>query len=1046
MKMFQESAPRDSAVFLAPERYFRFLLVSLALWGGPAFFFWTGAGFFLQRTVENMTEGCFDRIEEVLARVEEGLDIEDALTPLIDGELSRKRLLGTRADPALVRSICSDFLASFPPGLFSVTLFDGNGRVPGAPPGSGPLAAELLFREIRRNFDEKMQLTEEEARVLEAVFPDYKRKIGFLKGRPGRVHLLPEQDPCIAGYFLFEPGGAGEVGGLLVFVRRESRLETLLMKRSLERVSRGEVHLLSRFHGSFQGSFPTGFSNDSLASLMERFRIEPGNRFFHCGFQAVVMSLERGDFILGLSPVAVFSPWRLGVILGVFAIPSFVFLLFIYRATLNGWSIPVPLRKKLVGFLLLVFGVPALFTMFWGLSFLAEEEGMFVKRHSQKMFDALAALDNGFDSFFLKRSLDYRKSAFAWRSLFSRPEAFREEMARLRRNRICDLPILVSSGGEVLHPPRFFDPDEDLASWLESRPRDYRRQWVEAHIDRIPRAATEGFGRFTFSIEVEDFRDLFSSKGELPAFGQWRQKASLRGELTNEKLRAFYKAIARSTFLSDGFRSPEPPPQKGPASASDLVMDSFMEDFDFALRRVRLSLGSFLRIGALNRDDFIYVDLFSDETGKPDYFFFGAHYSRNVEGEYLAPLIAGRSGLHPSVRLNAISLFPMVDNIPGMSDYRRFLSVFRSLSRGSSEFYQVIPGESGMELLTARRCRNLVHCILVARTPMEIVLEPFHSLKRKLAQAGFALLLFGAGLALLLYWRFIHPVEELRNGVGAMQRKEFGHRLIPLAGDELGKLCLAFNQALERLGDMELARQIQQEILPPGSLEIGPWEIAGANHMMQAVGGDFYDFFPISEKHLALAFGDVSGHGISAGLVTAMAKVGIRQFARESGDNPEEVLRRLNGLFLTVLQKKKMMTMVFGILDMEKGTLSLANAGQCSPFRLSMGSGEPSFLSLPSTPLGIVGKVKLASATIPIPGESLIVIYSDGLIECRDQAGKPFGLDHLAKAIKECQEAGGNPPLPDLVDSILGRVARFVGSSEQDDDRTILVIRRRASS
>ncbi len=996
----------------------------------------------MQRSMESSVESGFLKIEDGLSMIDQGQDIQEALTPLLDRGLFDEALLGKPAQPEMVDLGLRTRLGSFPAGIFDVCVFNGAGKA--ILPSARNDALEVLFQELCKPFDQETRLSDSQIGKLETSIPGIRKKIAFLKGFHRRVHILPDSDPCLGAYVRFEAGRRPEeIAGILVMIKREPLLARFLLSQAINRFSQaGDLHFVARFQGAPHGKLPSGFSRDSLPALLSRLESEPGNRFFHQGFQVVVRSLEGGDFLLGLSPSPEAPRVWVALIFAVYLVVSLAFLSFLWKVAREGWSLPFPLRWKMAFFLVLVFGVPALFTFFWGISFQYEEEGVLSKRFGQKMLDSLAAIDNDFETHLLKKVLFYRGLENAWRDLAGNPALLRERMASLPETIGCNYSLLISSTSEIISGGQFFNSDEAFFKWFGQKSLTFRRDWVEAMVDRIPQAGAIGDGKAMSAPWVESLR------GTLNSSGPWSKKdvsdtaRSPGSEDLDNSNRKFFRGIARSMFDSAGDSGGGQNMPPSPASAGSLIVDSFLEDFDFGLRTFNLSRGSFMRFGALNREDFIFVDLLSNATGRKDYFLFSSHFARYIQSEFLSPIAARNGGFPEPVKFHAVSLFPYLECHPGMLDYRKFLPVFRRLGGGTSEVSFLSTGENGRELVAARRCGKLLLYILVARAPLDIVFEPLRSLRLKLSIAGGGFLLFGIGLILLLNWRFIQPVENLRAGMRAIQRKEFDIRLGSLAEDELGKLSVAFNQALERLGDMELARQIQQAILPQGGLEQDGWEIAGANRMMQAVGGDFYDFFPLSEHRLAFAFGDVAGHGISAGLVTAIAKVGVRLLARDFQDDPEGLLTKLNSLFLDMLQKKKMMTAVFGVLDTEKDQLSIVNAGHCAPLRIDSPSGKALFIETQSTPVGIIKRVRFASVNIPLSGESLILLYSDGLVECKNPSGKVFGFPALARAIDESWTETRDLPVEKLIDAVLGRIAAYMGPSEPDDDRTVLVLRR----
>jgi sigma-B regulation protein RsbU (phosphoserine phosphatase) len=305
------------------------------------------------------------------------------------------------------------------------------------------------------------------------------------------------------------------------------------------------------------------------------------------------------------------------------------------------------------------------------------------------------------------------------------------------------------------------------------------------------------------------------------------------------------------------------------------------------------------------------------------------------------------------------------------------------------------------------------------------------------------MILAGLLAVVLLHVRFWIPVTDLSRGLQAMTGKEFGHRLPEGGNDELGHLCRAFNQALGRLEEMELARGLQKMILPRQGLRLGDWEVEGRNEMMDAVGGDIYAYFPLPDGTCGLFLGDVSGHGLAASLVTVMAKVSLQILTRRWPGDPEQIFGRINRLFLDMLQKKKMMTAILALFDPRSGSLKIFNAGQCSP--LVLRSSVPQFLSLPSQPLGVVKKPLQGRQTIVLGAEDSLVVYSDGVVESQDPQGRPVGFDEFARLVGESAAGigmGGEGRGRRLIDDLFARLRRHLQGNSFQDDATVLVLTR----
>ncbi len=268
-----------------------------------------------------------------------------------------------------------------------------------------------------------------------------------------------------------------------------------------------------------------------------------------------------------------------------------------------------------------------------------------------------------------------------------------------------------------------------------------------------------------------------------------------------------------------------------------------------------------------------------------------------------------------------------------------------------------------------------------------------------------------------------------------MKAKEFDWRLPVRSDDELGRLCGAFNEALAKLRDLEIARAVQADLLPQKSQRFGAYEVTGVNIMTQQVGGDYFDFIPLPHGLVAVAMGDVSGHGVSAALVTAMAKAAFSILCPRLPDRPEEVLQEINRELLVQVKRAKMMTCFLGILDPQSDCIICANAGQSYPLLIG-GDGKAQMVRLPSQPLGVRAKMTCRREVVSLRGKTMM-LYSDGLVEAVNDRQEMFGYEALARAA-EMAVASRHP---DLAGRVLEQVREFTGAVPWNDDATLVVIR-----
>jgi serine phosphatase RsbU (regulator of sigma subunit) len=241
--------------------------------------------------------------------------------------------------------------------------------------------------------------------------------------------------------------------------------------------------------------------------------------------------------------------------------------------------------------------------------------------------------------------------------------------------------------------------------------------------------------------------------------------------------------------------------------------------------------------------------------------------------------------------------------------------------------------------------------------------------------------------------------------------------------------------------DLRVARTIQQAVFPEEVPELEGWQVAPYCQPAREVGGDFYDFHPLSDGRVGFVVGDATGKGVPAALVTTGVCAFLGGVATGSGSSsPGEVLALVNEAALARFPPNMFVTCFYAILEPESGRLLYANAGHNLP--CCCHDEHPAReLSARGMPLGLMpGMSYEEKETVVVPGES-VLFYTDGLIEAHNPQGEMFGTPRLRGFLSEGAEGGRG-----LSATLMEELRRFTGEGwEQEDDITLLTLRRSAS-
>ncbi len=236
--------------------------------------------------------------------------------------------------------------------------------------------------------------------------------------------------------------------------------------------------------------------------------------------------------------------------------------------------------------------------------------------------------------------------------------------------------------------------------------------------------------------------------------------------------------------------------------------------------------------------------------------------------------------------------------------------------------------------------------------------------------------------------------------------------------------------------ELETARRIQSSILPDLPPRLAGVDIAHAYLPASEVGGDFYDVLALEDGRLAVAVGDVAGHGVSSGLIMSMAKSAL---AVQVTFDPEvaAVFNTLNRTVYQTARKRLLTTLCYALIDPRRLEMIYASAGHLHPYRISA-TGRVDMMESVAYPLGVRGTLRIDAHTARLaPGDTLF-LFSDGVVEARREGSdEMFGFDRLEESLARHTGRG----VEEVRDGVLADVAYFTAGAPREDDQTILVLR-----
>ncbi|HZP48475.1 MAG TPA: PP2C family protein-serine/threonine phosphatase [Vicinamibacterales bacterium] len=237
--------------------------------------------------------------------------------------------------------------------------------------------------------------------------------------------------------------------------------------------------------------------------------------------------------------------------------------------------------------------------------------------------------------------------------------------------------------------------------------------------------------------------------------------------------------------------------------------------------------------------------------------------------------------------------------------------------------------------------------------------------------------------------------------------------------------------------DLEIARDIQQAMLPSGRYGGAGFETIGFSRPANTVGGDFYDILPLDDGRVVVTVGDVAGKGSPAALLMALLLAMMRTLVDERLE-AAELVTRLNVQVSRHAPASRFITLFYAVFDPATGMLTYVNAGHTQPLLIRSG-GAVERLTEGGIALGMFEQSRYHTGSTTIQANELLAIYSDGITEAEDPSGRPFDEAGLENVLK----SNAAHDIADVGASVVRAVERYTADTRLADDLTILLLRRR---
>ena len=434
-------------------------------------------------------------------------------------------------------------------------------------------------------------------------------------------------------------------------------------------------------------------------------------------------------------------------------------------------------------------------------------------------------------------------------------------------------------------------------------------------------------------------------------------------------------------------------------------------------------------------------------------------YSTQVDGDFVTG--ANLFDVDDDVGVKAIGRL-MTAGVKGVTEIE---------SNGEKYYASYAPmSEAGWSLATVLNKSEVAAPAMIARGNILTQIDDF---KKKFGHTFLFLLCLSITLLIGLMFglfrvsvnlssRFVKPIQELSDGVRDIASGDFDKKLDIKTGDELEHLSTCFNAMTDELKtymknvtkvaadrerietELNVATDIQQSILPR-EFDFGrtDFEIFASMHAAKEVGGDFYDFYLVDERHLMITIADVSGKGVPAALFMMIAKTILKNFALTSAgtDDVGSLVTNTNAQLCEGNDAMMFVTAFVALIDLKTGRMTYVNGGHNPPmlYRASTDRFEYLQTSARNYALGLMDDGEFEQETIELSKGDMILLYTDGVTEALNESEELFGEERLEECLNRLNAK--KISVEEILTEVKLSLEQYVGAAPQSDDITMLGFR-----
>ena len=1000
------------------QRLMRWLAIMALVWGIPAMILWTGIFIYQEDRIKSQSQQIFNDLDYQLDNFIYSSSPAQFFQPGFTKFFAQ--LKGLPANPEIMEKIINEYKSTWPKGLIEIYLFDGESNIfktSGARPEH-----QLFFKLINSDFEKNANINSDDIDRVGNFLPSPDLSLSQAREQKGKLVELGNPDRYSYCFFDRDKSiSKNLVAGVLIFVHRKFISASQILTQTIV-AKNGQNYGFANSDG--ESRLPSTLGKISAGELLDYFQQYPVNSFELNGHLIHLKRLDEYMVLVGAMPQPENSLVLLLSLALLFLAASVYFFKISYRVTVQQIKFQYNVRQRLYGLFVLCYALPLLAALFLTAQYLLEFHRSIEAEMQHQNYRRLAEIDSGFHRFVTNKLLELRRFSQKLQKSVEDPEFLKQKIRELYQNFDADSVHMIASDSTLLISTNLLTA-EIRRHYL--KPRQERQRILESWKARHAQ------------LSDQHLQVLFSNPDE----------SGKSVEPENSPNHEAFVKLFRSTALSamEFYNRSRGLTVVSPRSGSSLVIDTIIESNTQSLfQSARTNISRFTNIQGMEEIFLAYLDVLHGPQKEAWYAFALMIDLVNYERQYFEKLytdLRSRSQIHsrifPEEDVRAVSNHQFAANFPSVFEFRNFEAVIKRSSNDFKTFSQKVVIDGKKSLISVLKASYLKHYLLIKIQPLSRIDELFYDRLMLIFIFATVLIIVGATLAKLLSLLFIAPISDIMTGVQALSERDYEHRIPIRSANEFGVLAQAFNHSATILKDMAFSERIRKNLYPELEFRCGSYLINTANHNTRIVLSDFFDYFPLRQGTYAVILAEVSGNDISAAYLTAMLKTSFTLLCPCFPDSPELILEKLNQIFLPYHKKGHLTTCFVGLIDPTNDKMICANAGQCYPICLGTHDvEEKSFLSLPSTPLGLSANTKFTRHEFSLTKRA-IVLYSDGAVNLTDPQGQKIGHERFLEIVA----ASVNKEIRNSSEEVIKNLEKESLNLPWRDDITIITIQNR---